>query len=217
MKLSDKTKEALKKLNYTVTEITSGELHDMAPSLGYESMGYGTTYKDGTTGLLIRFPEPRNKYNNGVYMLHKLEKGEIVLEVIEPNTKDKGNMIMHLVDDISNHIDGMDMFDMQVFDYTEMYGYVIANTVIKPLAKTLFPNDKVKQEHFTMLYLPRFLANVAYQYTGSDNIYEEGVNSEPYVLKMMIDQETDKSKNDKTDNSKNKATEQNKADETKNK
>lgn len=200
MEITKEVWDNLKQMKYETYKITDGELYDMVPSLGYVCLGYGTTYKDGTKGVLMALSPDDNKYNNGVYMLHKMSGGEIVMEVIKPNTNDKGSLITHVIDSITNHIDGLDTSDMGVYDFTEAFGFVIANSVVKPLAKSLFPNDMSKQERFTLLYLPRFLANVAYVYSGDKNIREEGVNSEPYVLKMMIDNETKKSAEEKANN-----------------
>lgn len=191
MELTNEIISNLEQLGYELDTVTSGELHDMAPRIGYESLGYGKTFDDGTKSLLVQAPAGQNTYNNGVYLLRKEPEGQIVLEIIVPNTTNKGALIQRLVDDVTNHIDGLNTEDLTVFDYTEAFGFILANTVAKPLAKSLFPQDKSKQERFVLLYLPRLLANIAYQYSGTPNTYEEGVNSEPYVLKMMIDQGTD--------------------------
>lgn len=194
MELTPQIKANLAKLDYQIESVTSGELFDFAPSIGYAPYPYGTTYQDGTHGVLMRLPDNDNKYNNGVYMLHKLKGGEIVMEVIVPNTRDKGNLIQTLTDSITNHVDGLDTFNLNVYDYVDIWGLVIANTVVKPLAKTLFPADAVKREKFTDLYMPRMLANIARLYAGDSKLFEEGINSEPYVVKMMIDHETAEAK-----------------------
>lgn len=190
MEITDQIKENLAFLKYELEDITDGKIHDMIPSLGYVSFGKGTTYEDGTQGVLMTLPEGRNKYNNGVYMLRELENGAIVMETIVPNDRDKGALIQNKVADITNFITGMDNSDLEVFDYAEIMGFVVANAIIKPLAESLFPTDIVKRTRFVNLYHSRFLANTALIYSGSENTLEEGVNSEPYVVKMMIDKAT---------------------------
>lgn len=190
MELPQIAKDNLKQLGYEIEPVESGELFDMVPSIGYEAFGFGTTYEDGSKGVLMTLPEDKNKYNDGIYMLRKLDGGQIVMEVIVPNSKDKGNLIMTLSDDITNHATGLDMSDIEIFDQAELWGFTLANAVVKPLAKSMFPEDKAKQERFVMLYMPRFLSNIAHMYAGDDKLFEEGVNSEPYVVKMMIDQYT---------------------------
>ena len=198
MEISKQALDNLKQLGYEIHPVTDGELNDLVPRIGYESYGWGTDYDDGTKGVLMHLPENANKYNNGVYMLHKLAGGEIVMEVIVPNDRDKGALVQKFVDQISNHIDGLDTFDLTVFDYTEIFGLVLANSVVKPLAKTLFPDDKLKQAKFADLYMPRFLSNMAHMYVGDGKLFEEGVNSEPYVVKIMIDNATKEQANEKS-------------------
>lgn len=198
MEISKQALDNLKQLGYEIHPVTDGELNDLVPRIGYESYGLGTDYDDGTKGVLMHLPENANKYNNGVYMLHKLAGGEIVMEVIVPNDRDKGALVQKFVDQISNHIDGLDTFDLTVFDYTEIFGLVLANSVVKPLAKTLFPDDKLKQAKFADLYMPRFLSNMAHMYVGDGKLFEEGVNSEPYVVKIMIDNVTKEQANEKS-------------------
>lgn len=181
----------LQTLKYELEEVTSGELFDMAPSIGYNALGYGTTYKDGTKGILMEPDGDLKIYNNGTYMLHKMQGGEIVMEVINQNTANKGDLIQKISDEITTKINGMDLLNLNTFDFTEIFGNVVADIVIKPLATTLFPDNPEKQERFALLYLPKFLANTAYLYAGNEHVMEEGVNSEPYVLKMNIDQVTD--------------------------
>ena len=212
MEISKQALDNLKQLGYEIHPVTDGELNDLVPSIGYESYGWGTDYDDGTKGVLMHLPDNANKYNNGVYMLHKLAGGEIVMEVIVPNDRDKGALIQQFTDQISNYIDGLDTFDLTVFDYTEIFGLVLANSVVKPLAKTLFPDNKLKQAKFTDLYMPRFLSNMAHMYVGDGKLFEEGVNSEPYVVKIMIDNATKEHADDEV--AKDKSNKSDKSDKT---
>lgn len=193
MEITSQIKENIKHLGYEMEPISSGKLYDMVPSLGYESYGIGINYPDGTKGVLMSLPEDKNEYNNGVYILRELPKGEIVMEVIVPNSKDKGDLILKSVDTLTTSYLGMNVEDLQLFDMIEIWGHVIAETTLKPLAKSLFPNDETKRERFVLLYMPRLLSNAAHMFVGDDTLMEEAVNSEPYVVKMMIDQQTDTS------------------------
>ncbi len=42
------------------------------------------------------------------------------------------------------------------------------------------------QQHFTMIYMSRFLAHIAQIHAGDKNIREEAVNSDPYLFKMAM-------------------------------
>ena len=191
MKITTQITSNIEHLGYEMEPISSGKLYDMVPSLGYESYDIGINYPDGTKGVLMALPVDKNKYNNGVYILRELSKGEIVMEVVVPNTNDKGDLILKSVDTLKTAYLGMNTEDLQLFDMIEIWGHVIAETTLKPLAKSLFPNDEAKRERFVLLYMPRLLSNAAHMFIGNDELMEEAVNSEPYVLKMMIDQQTD--------------------------
>lgn len=190
MEITQEIKDNLKLLEHELNENPDIELTAMVESIGYESFGKGIDYEDGTKGVLMQLNEENNTYNNGVYILHKMEDGTVVMEVVVPNTKNKGALITKYVDQISNFVNGVDASDMMIFDHAEAWGQIITEAVITPLAKTLFPDDPQKRERFRMLYIARFLANVAHIYVGDEHYMEEGINSEPYVLKMAIDQGT---------------------------
>lgn len=190
MELTELIEQNIEHMGYTTEPISGGELYDMVPQLGYESYGVGVTYPDNSKGILMALPEDKNKYNNGVYILRKMPEGEIVMEVIVPNTNDKGDLISKTVDTLVTSYTGIDTEDLQIFDIIEVWGHVIAETTLKPLSKSLFPNDAEKRERFVLLYMSRLLSNTAHMFVGDDSLLEEAVNSEPYVLKMMIDQGT---------------------------
>jgi len=211
MTLAPEITSACKQLGYELYKTENTVLTNLIKQFGYEPLGYGTTYDNGVQGELMTLPEETSKYNNGVYMLIRQEDGATVMETIVPNNRDKGNMIQQAVDAITTQVKGMNMDDFQLFDYVEMWGYVIAETTLKPLAKTLYPdqpNDtseekalkQAKRERFVLLAMPRTLVNMAHYYTGDQAmVEEERVNSEPYVIKMMIDQETNKHSQEDTE------------------
>lgn len=206
--LNETIRANCKALGYNLEEYTPENknvmLESIAFNLGYKSLNAGNTYEDGSRGLLIQMNN--TTYNNGVYMLHLNNNGEYLLETVVPNTADKGMLINQVVSDITGFIDGLDTADLGVYDMVEIYGHVIANTVVKRLAKTLFPNNKTLQTQFITVYMPRFLSNVAILYNGYTgeadrakfleelkeyNVNEERLNSEPYVLKMMLEGDPD--------------------------
>lgn len=208
MTLTPEIKSACKQLGYELYKTEGTMLSNLVRQFGYEPLGYGTTYENGVQGELMTLPEDKNKYNNGVYMLIRQDDGATVMETIVPNNKDTGNMVQQAVDSITTHVKGMDMEDFQLFHYIEMWGYVIAETTLKPLANSLYPDTntdtpeekalkKAKRERFVLLAMPRVLVNMAHYYTGDKAmVEEERVNSEPYVIKMMIDQETNKNESE---------------------
>lgn len=203
MELTPEIKSACKQLGYELYKTENTELMHLSRRFGYEPYGYGMTYDNGVKGELITLPEGQNKYNNGVYILSRQKDDATVMQVIIPNTRDKGDMIQKAVDSITTHIKGMNTDDFQLFDYAEMWGYVMAEITLKPLAHSLYPENtdinKAKREQFVMLAMPRLLVNAAHLYVGDELIEEERVNGEPYVIKSMIDQETSREKN-KPDN-----------------
>lgn len=182
-----------KKLNINLQLLDNPEISTMARSMAYEPSNYGAIYSDGTQGILVKLPEEKNTYNNGVYMLHLAKDTatpdaySYILEVIVPNSNDRSGLIRKTIGDITMMIENLDTSDLDVYDFANIYGTVIANTVVKHLARSLYPDQKDKQIVFTNLYLSRFLAHTAHIYAGSEQLKEETVNSDPYLFKLAID------------------------------
>lgn len=187
MEVTKEIRLACKELGFHVEKYESHRLDSAAKSLGYEPLGYSNTYDDKSEGIIVALPEGKNRFNNGVYMMHQTSNGQILLEVIQASTADKSQLIKHLIGQITTFVENQDTSDLDVYDFAEIYGFVIANTVIKHLAVSLYPMDVENQKHFTMLYLSRFLAHVAQIHAGDPDIREEAVNSDPYMFKMAID------------------------------
>lgn len=194
--LNQKIQDNLNKMNLTAKPVTSNFLTDKAPEMGLASLDYQIDYPDGTTGLLVTWNESHNKYNNGVYALKQLADdkghGAIVMDVIVPNTKSKSEIVQKLIDQMTARLDEFDTAGLDVYDFAEITGQVATNLVTIPLAKNLYPDDKLKQERFIMLYTSNFLSAAGMINAGIDVVYEETVNAQPYLLKMMIDRETAK-------------------------
>ena len=171
-----------------------GDLLQLAIAMGYSPI-CETVDVDGekvevpygsTESILVQIHPHMNKYNNGVYFF-KLQDGAYVLEVVIPNTADKSKLITDTVAGIENHFVTLDTADLDVYDLTKVFSHVLANIVAKPLAKNLFPASEFAQHHFTDIYYPRFLANMARYHLGDEGLMEESINAEPWVVKLMIE------------------------------
>ena len=104
-----------------------------------------------------------------------------------PNTADKKDLITKTVANLENYIETLDTADLDVYDTIRVFSHVVANTTVKQLAKALFPDNELKQFHFVDIYYPRFLSNMARYHLGDKDLREETVNTEPFVVKLMID------------------------------
>ena len=136
------------------------------------SIGVVVTYADQT-------------YNDGVYIFTVQEDSSISLIVVIPSTIATGPMIRRVSGDIISAITGLNLPTLSVFDKVEVAGHVVADTIITPMMDMLnIPQNKRTQ--FVMIYLPRFMANVAQQYIGSSTLKEEVVEMEPYMVKEMV-------------------------------
>lgn len=184
-------KKALKELNYKTRQLINSdpdkELIEKAHSIGYEPLNLVIEHDNGEKGILVKLFDEHSRYNNGIYNLRPKESGEILLEVLVPNNISKDELISETITSISNHIQTLDTVDLEVFDWAEIFMYVISNTVLKPLAKSLYPIDDSKRAIFTRIYLSRFLAQAAQIHAGAKDIREEAVNSDPYLFKLLID------------------------------
>ena len=158
---------------------------DTAYQLGYQLLSTNENKILFTDrGPLISMIDTTN--NNGIYILRK-EGNAYLLEVIIPNNIDKSTHITNILQTMDNSLNAIDVSDLEVYDLTVVYGHLVVNQVIKPLARALFPDNELKQSHFVDVYLPRFLANAARYYIGDSSLLEETVNSEPHVVKIMME------------------------------
>lgn len=191
-------KDSFKLATGQLYPVDATPLINAAKSRGWQSLDYGVDYQDQSKGLLVRLSKENDQYDNGIYLLHqfnpdpKTGKAPLMLEVVIPNSRDKSKLIKKTIDQITNFIDGLDTSDLRVFDYNQIFAYVIANAVVKPLAKEYFPGDLAKRARFQVMYMIRFLSDTASFYGGQDDIQEELINASPYTIKMLIDQYSDK-------------------------
>ena len=165
---------------------TVSQLLELALSMGYEPIceevdvdGELTLVPYGTDdAILIQLRQDINKYNNGVYFYKQINDA-YVLEVLIPNTADKGPLVHNAVASIENYIATLEVADLDVYDVTKVFSHVLANSV--------FPESELRQRHFVDIYFPRFLANIARYHLGDSQLREETVNTEPFVVKLMIE------------------------------
>ena len=178
-----------------ITEEPLNEYIQMAYSLGYIPVSIQKFNDDfliyASGGVLVTMREGMRDYNNGFYILKQDASESYVMEVIVPNTCDKSTLITQKVQELENLVASVDMSELDTYDLVQVYSHVLANRVIKPISRIMFDNDKLKQTKFTDMYLARFLANVARYYIGDKNLIEEQVNAEPYLVKLMIDGNSD--------------------------
>lgn len=159
------------------------EIIDKVRSIGYVSLGY---FDANRKGGLVALPPNSNKYNNGIYMLI-VNEDNLTLEVIVPNTADKQTLITQMVNDISNFISTLDTFDLDTYDWAEIFGFVISRTALQQIAETIYTNE-TKQKLFRHMYIAHFLTHVSKINRGDEVVYEEAVNTEPYILRDNIEE-----------------------------
>lgn len=168
----------------------AAKLVNLALTMGYTPIGEevdGVIHPYGTEdSVVVQLRQDLNAYNNGVYF-YKEVNGAYVLEVLIPNTADKKDLITKTVANLENYIETLDTADLDVYDTIRVFSHVVANTTVKQLAKALFPDNELKQFHFVDIYYPRFLSNMARYHLGDKDLREETVNTEPFVVKLMID------------------------------
>ena len=163
------------------------QLKAQAFNFGYEDMGYGTLYEDGSQGLLVKMGDGHNKYNNGVYLLKVTPEGLIQLEVIVPNTANKGALVRMLSSDTVNFIQGLDLADFEPYDYMEFLANIMDQILIKPLSEQLI-KDPLQQIAFQSMYMTRLVGDIALYYTAKERVNEETVNVAPFLIKELLNQ-----------------------------
>lgn len=179
--VADNMKELdIKTIDTTVTNEELQAIH----SLGFVPVSYKGVIMNTERGPVVVMSD--TTYNDGVYILRH-DEATYFLDVLVVNTIDKSSLITKTIQDLNQAIATVDVSDLNVYDLTQVYAYTIANRIIKPLARHCYPDNELNQSKFVDLYLPRFLANVARYYIGDSNLYEESVNSEPHIVKLMID------------------------------
>ena len=182
--LKDKIVEYEKEKHYV--HVDNAKNLGYLPIEPYQIKAYG----DGSYGILVTNLDLTK--NNGEYFLHITTDGAYLLEVVKPNTISKYEMVKEITDKIDGFINTLDTSNLDVYDYATIFGDIIVSQVIKPLALSLHPDDKVKQFHFANIFTPQFLANTSDLFVGNRIVEEDKVNAEPYVIKLLVDQNIEK-------------------------
>lgn len=134
-------------------------------------------------GTIVTYKD--NNSNNGIYVFCVQEDKSVGMFVILPSTVSTGPMIRKATGDITSLITGAELPLLTTFDKVELTGFVLSNVIIKPMMESLnIPEGKERE--FETIYLPRFMANVARQFLGSEDLKEETIEMEPQMVKAMI-------------------------------
>lgn len=202
-----KLKKEISKETYEILEKNLGDLKvkliDTPPteqelnviySFGYQPVEYKTLLNTERGPLVVM----GTNHNDGIYILRR-EGNVYMLEVVRTNTIDKSTLITQTIQSMDNLLNNVSVVDLDVYDLTQIYSHVLTNQVIKPLARHMFPENELKQQRFVHIYLPRFLANMARYYMGDEKLMEESVNSDPHLVKMMIDNSPETDQNEHVD------------------
>ena len=140
-------------------------------------------------GVLVAHQD--EEVNNGVYVFCVLNDHNLALITVIPSTVSKGPLIRRLSGELTDAITGVILPPLTPFDMVELTGQILANTVMKQVMSAQ-GIPKEKEQVFTCLYLPRFLADVAMYYTGAAGkdgkplVNEEIVDMEPARIRQMM-------------------------------
>lgn len=176
----------IEKLGLSIVKDVDEWLCDLAQQMGYQLVFDASNTPLCTQEGPIVMMKNR-EYNNGLYIFRK-DETTYYLQVVKPNTIDKSSLITKVIHQIEDGIRRVPMEDLDAFDLTQIYAHVIVNQIVKTMAKQAFPESAKQQQNYINVYLPRFLANIARYYLADNALKEEAVNSEPYIVKVMIAQ-----------------------------
>lgn len=147
-------------------------------------------------GLIITYQD--ETFNNGIYLYIKTQEGTYTLQVLVPNTKNKQPLVRDITGKLINQLASLDTSPLSVYDWTILFNHLLDKTVLTPLAEHHFPNNPLDQDKFKQIYQSRFLANTARYFAGDQTLDEEMVDTEPYVVKLLIDQARKETENGQT-------------------
>ena len=178
-------KTNLNELQLKLMTFEESSLDEIIPSLGYQFVAHEGGRRIQTERGMVVTPFDRT-FNDGFYIFRN-DSGAYLLEVLKPNTIDKSELITTIIQTADNLLSQINVSDLEIYDLTQVYAHLLVNQVIRPMARHIYPDDPVKQEHFARIYLPRFMANAARYYIGDTTLIEEAVNAEPHVIRVAID------------------------------
>lgn len=174
---------------YPVDKFQDAILESVAYGLGYQISGYGMVYPDKSKGIAFEMGD--TMYNNGLYMLHLTNEGQYLVEVIEPNTADRGPLVERVAKDAVIKLDEVIPPELNVYDMTQIIGHIVSQIIVMRIANNFFPGDARSQFEFEKKYYPKFMFDTILQHLGSyldqEAREEEAVNAEPFVIKMMME------------------------------
>lgn len=149
----------------------SPQLAAYVQELGYEphpilvdTKGMSGVDVDADFGVVVTYKDDAD--NNGVYVFVVLRDHSYGLITLLPSTISKAPMIRKVSGDMTNAILSVDHPPLTPFDMVEVAGQVLLNTFIKDIRIAYHIPDEQK-EAFLKMYLPKFLVNIAYYYTGA--------------------------------------------------
>ena len=175
----------LNELELKLMTFEESSLDEIIPSLGYQFVTHSNGKRIQTERGIIVTAFDRT-FNDGFYIFRN-DNGAYLLEVLEPNTIDKSELITTIIQTADNLLSQVNVSDLEIYDLTQVYAHLLVNQVVKPMAQHIYPDNPVKQEQFVRIYLPRFMANAARYYMGDSTLVEEAVNAEPHVVRVALD------------------------------
>ena len=192
----DERNELVTNLNVT-TEKTGNAGYQLINVIHYDmtlprSLGYQPTYYDDE--LLVTDLGPivtmaKREHDNGLYIFRQAD-GAYLLDVVVPNTVDRSALVSEKVQQLDNLFSQVDLSDCDIYELTQICAHVLGNQIVKPLMSTITTNE-LELAKASDIYFPRFAANMARYYLGDSKLMENAVNTEPHIVKLMLDASND--------------------------
>lgn len=145
---------------------------------------------DHFEGQALVVEASKQQFDNGIYGYFITETGENRLYILKPNTANRAALVNKMVDKLNTVIATNDPEELDAFNWVEVVSHVLEQSILKPIAQRLFPDNPLKQKQWSLVYAPRFLGNTARFHNGDSELKEEAVNAEPYAVKAMIEMTT---------------------------
>ena len=165
-----------------------GHLLEYADKYGYTAIEpYTVKNIEGIDCLLVK--SLNSKFDNGSYYLRLDGDKGISLVINEANTIPTFKKTRETINTIENQLRHVDLSDHSVYDLVVIFSELIESNVLKPLAKTSYPEDSKKQTDFINVYTPLFCEKLMKYIISNDeqNIQEMQVLSEPYIIKTLLE------------------------------
>lgn len=166
----EEVKESIVTMGAAFTEDTvSSQLSSYIRELGYETHPILVDVSametvEAELGVVVTYVNEEE--NNGVYVFVVLRDHSYGLVTLIPSTVSKAPMIRKVTGDLTAAILGVDHPPLTPFDMIEITGQVLLNTFLKDI-RIAYHIPEEQKETFLKMYLPKFLVNMAYYYTGA--------------------------------------------------